>query len=34
VKGVVAYLELVLACLSSWGWVEEIDCENLRWQTL
>jgi len=21
-------LELVLACLSSWGRVEEIDCEN------
>ena len=24
-----AYLKLVLASLSGWGWVEEIDCENL-----
>lgn len=23
------YLELVLASLSGWGWVEEINCENL-----
>lgn len=25
----VSYLELVLASLSGWGWVEEIDGENL-----
>lgn len=24
-----AYLELVLAGLSGWAWVEEINCENL-----
>jgi hypothetical protein len=24
-----AYLELVLASLSGWGWVEEIDGKNL-----
>jgi hypothetical protein len=23
------YLELVLASLSGWAWVKEIDCENL-----
>jgi hypothetical protein len=25
----ISYLELVLASLSCWGWVEEINCENL-----
>lgn len=25
-----AYLELVLASLSGWGWVEKIDGENLK----
>jgi hypothetical protein len=24
-----AYLKLVSASLSGWGWVEEINCENL-----
>jgi hypothetical protein len=24
-----AYLELVLASFSGWGWVEKVDCENL-----
>jgi hypothetical protein len=28
-KAIGAYLELVLASLSGWGWVEEINCENL-----
>ena len=27
-----AYLELVLASLSGWGWVEEINCKNLSRQ--
>ena len=26
-----AHLELVLPCLSGWGGVEKVDCENLRW---
>ncbi|KAM3068419.1 hypothetical protein ACMFMF_009234 [Clarireedia jacksonii] len=28
-EGFLAYLELVLASLSGWRWVEEINCENL-----
>jgi hypothetical protein len=28
------YLELVLASLSGWGWVEEINCENLSIATV
>jgi hypothetical protein len=28
----VAYLELVLACLSGWSWVEKIYGENLNRQ--
>lgn len=30
----IAYLELVLAALSSWAGVEKVECENLWWRSL
>ena len=33
-RKMVAHLELVLPCLSSRRWVEEIDGENLEWEVL